>query len=148
MSVFKEEKSPTRKFLKMSDDERREVTKWTDALICGLYKQTQRRLQDNVGYCCLGVLCESLTVTRKNHPRDMLGHLFGYYPNGEYIPEWANALSVVCEDELNYSLVTLNDNLCMPFDLIADVIDAWLIEDSPRKAKIIIDKFKEKKNGK
>jgi hypothetical protein len=33
-------------------------TKWVEALRSGEYKQTQKRLRDKVGYCCLGVLCD------------------------------------------------------------------------------------------
>ena len=31
--------------------------KWVKALRSGRYKQTEAMLQDNKGYCCLGVLC-------------------------------------------------------------------------------------------
>ena len=32
--------------------------KWVSALRSGDYKQTQRRLHDENGFCCLGVLCD------------------------------------------------------------------------------------------
>lgn len=32
--------------------------KWLEALRSGEYAQTKYRLQDEVGYCCLGVLCD------------------------------------------------------------------------------------------
>jgi hypothetical protein len=32
--------------------------KWVDALRSGDYQQTQRRLHDENGFCCLGVLCD------------------------------------------------------------------------------------------
>jgi hypothetical protein len=32
--------------------------KWVDALRSGEYQQTQRRLHDENGFCCLGVLCD------------------------------------------------------------------------------------------
>jgi len=32
--------------------------KWVYALRSGEYKQTQRRLRDEDGFCCLGVLCD------------------------------------------------------------------------------------------
>jgi len=35
---------------------------WINALRSGKYKQTQSRLQDVDGYCCLGVLCEVMGI--------------------------------------------------------------------------------------
>lgn len=32
--------------------------KWIEALRSGEYKQTQHKLKDNIGFCCLGVLCD------------------------------------------------------------------------------------------
>jgi hypothetical protein len=32
--------------------------KWVDALRSGKYQQTQNRLHDENGFCCLGVLCD------------------------------------------------------------------------------------------
>jgi hypothetical protein len=32
--------------------------KWLNALRSGKYQQTQRRLHDENGFCCLGVLCD------------------------------------------------------------------------------------------
>ena len=32
--------------------------KWVDALRSGEYQQTQNRLHDENGFCCLGVLCD------------------------------------------------------------------------------------------
>lgn len=32
--------------------------KWINALESGEYKQTKGKLQDQNGYCCLGVLCD------------------------------------------------------------------------------------------
>lgn len=38
--------------------------KWVAALRSGNYKQTQERLRDESGHCCLGVLCEVFDPTR------------------------------------------------------------------------------------
>lgn len=32
--------------------------KWVAALRSGTYQQTQHQLKDDVGFCCLGVLCD------------------------------------------------------------------------------------------
>lgn len=32
--------------------------KWVEALRSGKYLQTQHQLKDDVGFCCLGVLCD------------------------------------------------------------------------------------------
>lgn len=32
--------------------------KWIEALRSGKYQQTQHRLKDDKGFCCLGVLCD------------------------------------------------------------------------------------------
>ena len=48
--------------------------KWADALESGEYKQTQGRLYDGKGYCCLGVLCDLVGLKPKYFPK--AGFLF------------------------------------------------------------------------
>lgn len=40
---------------------------WVAALRSGQYQQTKQKLNDGVGYCCLGVACELSGITRKKH---------------------------------------------------------------------------------
>lgn len=47
--------------MKLTKKDRKEIKTWTKALRSGKYKQTTKKLQDNKGYCCLGVACELFT---------------------------------------------------------------------------------------
>ena len=48
--------------------DKRTMQRWVKALRSGKYKQTHNVLQDNKGFCCLGVLCDlykkNLTVKK------------------------------------------------------------------------------------
>lgn len=45
-------------------------SKWLKALRSGRYKQTQTMLKDDIGYCCLGVLCTVVGAKWREDPHD------------------------------------------------------------------------------
>lgn len=97
---------------------------WIEALLSGDYKQTKQALQNEEGYCCLGVLCD---IYSKEHSLDWGEYLefddgaIDYSPYvflgceelpPEVVVEWAG---LECEDpvvmvEAPTSLSKLNDN--------------------------------------
>ena len=52
--------------------------KWIKALRSGKYKQTVGSLQDENGFCCLGIACKVLSPRYDKNTR---GYLSGYLPN-------------------------------------------------------------------
>lgn len=117
--------------------------KWIDALRSGEYSQTDGALQDEHGFCCLGVLCDlyskshgmswkvlDLTeVPHQNHNR------FYFENESEFLPqsvrEWAdlsgcNPTIIEYDEEDNseteYEISTLNDS-GYTFDRIANIIE-------------------------
>lgn len=124
-------------------------TAWVKALRSGDYTQTTENLQDENGFCCLGVLCE-LAVEAGIVQRESEPNLFGeisYGPAGTHPHSggWSDAVlpQVVMDwvgfragnnlgefdapDDFEYStaLTELNDN-GHDFDFIADVIEKHL----------------------
>lgn len=99
---------------------KRIAKKWTKALRSGKYEQTNGKLQDHYGYCCLGVLCE-LAVKE--------GVIETY--SGGVLPEkvrgWAEIKSSEgqffnSKNRIKY-LVDYNDNMDFSFKQIAGIID-------------------------
>jgi hypothetical protein len=67
--------------------------KWVSALRSGDYKQTQNRLHNEYGFCCLGVLCD--LYRKENQLEWQHNEVDGYlYGNHRFIPpssvvEWS-----------------------------------------------------------
>lgn len=100
---------------------------WVKALRSGKYKQTQESLQDEIGYCCLGVLCDVYErKTGKTLPRNEDGELVGSALDNErkVVRKWAGLITTqgVFYSSTN-SLVDMNDR-GMTFKEIADVIES------------------------
>ena len=106
--------------------------KWVDALRSGDYKQTQNRLHNEYGFCCLGVLCDLYGKENNVEWEPSI------YYNNDYefqhmvtvlplsVMEWAGV------EEVNpyvnggpFTLAELNDQ-GSTFNEIADVIEEHL----------------------
>ena len=114
----------------MNDDVR---ALWIKALRSGEYKQTKECLNDGVGYCCLGVLCD---IYQKQHPdtsswinatnpREFQVRGFDeheYEVDTTYPPllvgKWAGL-----EYKDMVALGELNDDRCFTFNQIADIVE-------------------------
>lgn len=106
--------------------------KWVDALRSGDYKQTQRHLHDENGFCCLGVLCD-LYIKENNVEWEPSTHYNNVYMFQDMMA--ALPLSVVEWADLEYynphvnveksTLAGLNDG-GSTFKQIADVIEEQL----------------------
>ena len=117
------------------------LQKWIAALRSGEYKQGRSYLRDGAEYCCLGVLCD---VYRKetgkgeweprfNNPKET--YVFVVDGDTSYLVPNMAVLDWLCIGELlkhdfyaNYSITTLNDDLCWSFNKIADVLEALPLE--------------------
>ena len=108
--------------------------KWLNALRSEEYKQTQRNLKTDEGYCCLGVLCD-LYAKEMNVPweKDYSHSYYYMHDEEEVLPyrvqQWAelenSCPEVIDEYHISCSLVTLNDN-GMDFNSISIFIERSL----------------------
>lgn len=118
----------------MNDIPVKEVKKWIKALRSGEYAQTKGALQDNEGFCCLGVACKALIPPTKQRKQEN-GLLFGGvidYLDQPAAPSWLAKIDSDFSATTGYSLVTLNDSGVwidgashrFSFDEIADLLEA------------------------
>lgn len=103
------------------------IKRWVTALKSGKYKQAQKQLRTNAGFCCLGVLCD---LARKDGGDDWTpSSLQGY--------EYKKNCGVLQDDmerfifgdntyTLSHTLVEMNDNGAT-FKEIAKVIEEKLL---------------------
>jgi hypothetical protein len=119
---------------------KKNIIKWVKALRSGNYKQTTNALQDDCGYCCLGVACDlfikpSLLILKDN--TEILGNIPSQQ---DAAPEWLKEFTDHFYNITKVHITTLNDSgflvssnpLTMhpiytkrfSFDEIADVLEA------------------------
>lgn len=96
---------------------------WVEALRSGKYGQTQYTLQDNNGYCCLGVACE-LFIPKERRQLTNQNYLKGELPTEQgAAPQWLKEV----EDDLfgpdSRLLTELNDNDAKSFNEIAALLE-------------------------
>lgn len=92
-------------------------TKWTEALRSGSFKQAQRTLRSEEGYCCLGVLCEVMGAKWQRDGSARIGsELQAYYLSNKAL-ETADL-----SDPQQSTLYGMNDNGAS-FKEIADYIE-------------------------
>lgn len=97
--------------------------KWVKALRSGKYKQTQSKLFDGKGYCCLGVLCKVAGVKPVKNKLDF----FEFMKQEDCLPATIRKQIGLNTDYGQYnvyeSLATDNDN-GLTFKQIADIIES------------------------
>lgn len=101
---------------------RAQFNKWLRALRSGKYSQTQERLEDQYGYCCLGVACKILIPKKKQE----IGwyYFFGETPSDQkHAPNWLKNIDYDFAVKTGVALTDLNDNYGYTFEQIADVLD-------------------------
>lgn len=104
------------------------IKKWCAALRSGKFGQTQLTLQDDVGYCCLGVACDVFIPTHLQERMD--DALYGVVPgNQEHSPDWLVKINQDFRFLTEYKLATLNDEMRLSFDEIADLLEAVYIHE-------------------
>ena len=94
---------------------------WVAALRSEDYKQGKGRLRNGDEYCCLGVLCELLNISKQN-----LGNNYSYDYQHVFLPIRAMRMAGMKSDDGNYrkvmSLANQNDQ-GRSFKEIADIIE-------------------------
>jgi hypothetical protein len=98
---------------------------WVKALESGEYSQTRDSLQDNSGFCCLGVLCDvaSKQFGYGQWDRDKNGIIGFKTPRtGTVYSNLPNPFNKVVRSELEGELIWLNDDEGLDFEGIAQVI--------------------------
>jgi len=101
--------------------------KWVKALRSGKYKQTTCTLQDEEGFCCLGVGC---VVFEEETGIPLPTNKNGFYNDGNLssdftvVKDWLGLSSDEGRFGTDSSLVKLNDNCGFSFEQIADVIES------------------------
>jgi hypothetical protein len=96
------------------------------ALRSGKYKQTEEALQDENGYCCLGVMCAVFEEeTGRKLLRSDTGHIYGgELDDQEGVQEWVGLRHCDGTSKNDCPLVTLNDYDGYSFSEIADFIES------------------------
>lgn len=97
---------------------------WVAALRSGEYKQIKSKLQDERGYCCLGVGCKLFIPIDKQIFHN--GFLYGRLPDHQESPKWFLQLWNNFKELTGDWLENLNDEGCS-FKLIADLIEKHYI---------------------
>lgn len=102
---------------------------WVDALRSGKYKQTKYSLQDELGFCCLGVACvvaenAGVNLRLRTSDNSIAGGSLSDQPE---VQRWLGLKTGTGEFEDNIGLshlVELNDIYSKTFPEIADIIEA------------------------
>jgi hypothetical protein len=114
----------TKNKLKLAKPTKKQIETWVEALRSGEYKQTTGALQDNSGYCCLGVACR-VFIPKDDLVLDKWGVMDGGMPKDDQqnAPEWLNDINDDFKKQTGKELVTLNDSDDFTFDMIADMLE-------------------------
>lgn len=101
------------------------VTKWVSALISGKYPQGRFYLEDSGKFCCLGVAC-NISMELLKVKRVECGNGFISYNNNiatlpMVVKEWLDI-----SDQMQYTLIGLNDDQKLSFSKIADFLESEL----------------------
>lgn len=89
---------------------KRQFRKWIQALYSGEYTQTDGKLQDKKGFCCLGVGCHVVIPDEKKayKPGNLL---LGLMPNAQSsAPEWLKEINEDFYSRTGCYLTELNDS--------------------------------------
>lgn len=96
---------------KFTKKEIKQLKRWIEALESGEYPQTAGRLQNEHGYCCLGVGCK-LFIDDNDLVKSPAGYISGALPTDQkHAPDWLKMVSTDFYKRGNYgdSIVSLND---------------------------------------
>jgi hypothetical protein len=103
-----------------------EMRIWIDALLSDDYEQTTGALQDNTGYCCIGVGCKVLIPADKIRYKE--GSLRSKLIAGgdsmiqSHAPDWFKLINDDFELRHGIGLIALNDNEGYTFKQIAQLL--------------------------
>lgn len=101
-------------------------TKWLVALRSGDYPQTRRRLRDDDGFCCMGVLCDVVDPEGWSAYNNGTFRSSRAFPPPSVIDEaglYDGRLCALGITGIMGDLANLNDNMGLSFPEIADYIE-------------------------
>jgi len=119
---------------------REDFDRWLQALRSGEYKQTTGLLEDEAGYCCLGIACKLLVANypqteKYNYENDSTFEdesYIGTFLRGDLpeppAPGWLVNISSDFATRCGVSLDQLNDIHSFSFEAIAEVLDLVYIQ--------------------
>lgn len=122
----------------MDKPTKKQIEKWVAALRSGKYQQTKDQLQNEYGYCCLGVACD-LFISRKHQARTIdRRFILGTLPSDQFhSPKWLKIVSDYFSTLTGASLAGLNDDgyfdeklAPFTFDEIADLLELVFLYDA------------------
>lgn len=108
---------------------KKDIKKWCKALRSGEYDQITGQLENEAGYCCLGVACD-IFIDKKDLELNSKGFIKGGSPSSQKnSPVWLNKISLLHSAITRTSLVELNDIEGFTFNEIADCLEAVYIHE-------------------
>lgn len=116
-----------------------DIRKWVNALRSGKYHQTRGNLQDEDGYCCLGVACRVFATGELKETTE--GFIEGSHPwHQENVPDWLKDINNDFMHITGRLLTVFNDGSPLAnapeadgrytFDEIADLLEAVYIHEA------------------
>lgn len=118
----------------LSNRDKVQIRNWLKALRSGQYSQVKKVLQNDQGYCCLGVACAVITP-KVLQGRNGYGHLIGWIPSHQNAsPAWLKNINTETNERIKTRLTDLNDIYFFTFKQIADVIEATFLMEPDHKA--------------
>ena len=111
--------------------QKKAIQKWCDALRSGEYKQGEESLQNDKGFCCLGVACKVFIPESKIKRKSRAPtQLFGPFPSHQsFAPMWLKDININFEARTMKRLSILNDSGEYNFNEIADMLEAVYIHE-------------------
>lgn len=99
-----------------------EFKTWIANLRSGKFSQTHRTLQNSQGFCCLGVLCETVVPGYTRHPNGFLADVAPHIASGA--PYWVAYINedFAAKHSNTISLIAMNDE-GYSFNDIADILE-------------------------
>ena len=124
----------------MNKPTKEQIQKWVIALRSGEYSETHDVLQDENGYCCLGVACE-VFIPKKLQIRDNAGYLIGGTPEDQdHAKPWLREMQEILGADISFlndcgSVILDGMNECekfepFTFDEIADLLEYEFIYEA------------------
>lgn len=105
-----------------------DIQQWINALRSGNYSQTKFYLQNNIGYCCLGLACQ-LFIPQNQIEYNSLGYIIGQLPSRQHnAPKWLKGINADFMCKTGEFLSKLNDK-GWTFNQIADALETVYINE-------------------
>lgn len=140
MPLTEKQKGEFMKYKVIHDEKelKKNVKKWIAALRSGEYEQTRGALNDENGFCCLGVACDLFIPKNKLEYQETSPFIFGDLPQDQpAAPQWLKIIDDHFQQQTLECLSILNDEtyiyegIChgsFTFDEIADLLQLVYLE--------------------